>query len=130
MFSIGNRIKFLREKSEITQTELSKVLKLSKSTISQYETDTNTPPDDIKIAMANYFNVSLDYLMGRTEDPTPINKNDVDILTKLEEVDFVLESVPNLALRGKVLDEETRELLKTSLAMAIQISKTQAGKNE
>ena len=130
MCKIANRIKYLRENLGITQTELAKILKLSKSTISQYETDTNNPPDDIKIAMANYFNVSLDYLMGRTEDPTPINKEGVDILTKLEEVDFVLESVPNLALRGKAIDDETRELLKTSLAMAIQISKTKAGKNE
>ena len=129
MVSISNRIKFLREKEGLSQKEFAEKMNVSRSTASMYESGKNTPPDDVKIAMAKFFDVSLDYLMGVTYIPTPVSKKK-DILNQLEEINFALENVPNLALRGDNLDDETRELLKTSLAMAIQISKTKAGKNE
>lgn len=71
---IGSRIKILRENRGLTQIELAKVLNIGNSTLSQYESGARVPSDDIKITIANYFDVSLDYLLGRTEQkekPTP-----------------------------------------------------------
>ncbi|NBI08616.1 XRE family transcriptional regulator [Colidextribacter sp. OB.20] len=64
---IGPRIKLLREKRNLAQFELAAILKINNSTLSQYETGTRTPSDDMKIAIANYFDVSVDYLLGRDE---------------------------------------------------------------
>lgn len=72
---IGPRIKSLREKKNLAQFELATILKISNSTLSQYETGARTPSDDMKIAIANYFDVSVDYLLGRdTIEKTPVSK--------------------------------------------------------
>lgn len=67
MATMQERIRELRISSGLTQQELGAVLGVAKNTVSQYETGRNAPNDDIKIAMANYFNVSMDYLMGKTD---------------------------------------------------------------
>lgn len=69
MATIAERIKGLRKKAGLTQQELGDRFGVVKSTICQYENGNSTPNDDIKIAMANYFNVSMDYLMGKTDVP-------------------------------------------------------------
>lgn len=69
MATIAERIKCLRKKAGLTQQELGDRFGVAKSTICQYENGNSTPNDDIKIAMANYFNVSMDYLMGKTDVP-------------------------------------------------------------
>lgn len=64
---IGPRIKLLRENARLTQIELAKILKINNSTLSQYENGVRIPSDDVKISIANFFDVSLDYLLGRTD---------------------------------------------------------------
>jgi transcriptional regulator with XRE-family HTH domain len=61
---IGVRLKSLRKNRGMTQKDLADILGVQKSTISQYETNVNSPSDEIKILMARFFNVSLDYLIG------------------------------------------------------------------
>lgn len=67
--TLGGRIKQLRKKAGLTQSELGKYLKVGKSTISQYETNTNMPDSDMILKIANFFDVSTDYLLGRTNTP-------------------------------------------------------------
>ncbi len=64
---IGKRIKKLRENKNLNQLEFSKILNISNTTLSQYEAGNRTPSDEIKEKVADYFNVSVDYLLGRTE---------------------------------------------------------------
>ena len=68
---IGERLKILRKKSGITQTELANVLGVKKSTISLYETGKSDPADGFKIMMAQYFDISLDYLIGVIDEEVP-----------------------------------------------------------
>ncbi|MBM6833874.1 helix-turn-helix domain-containing protein [Megamonas hypermegale] len=70
---IGNRIRELREKNDINQQDLARYLKVAKSTLSQYETGSRIPNDDIKKAIAEKFNVSVDYLLGLTDIPETID---------------------------------------------------------
>ncbi len=63
---LGNRIAKLRKSSKLTQIEFSKILNISNTTLSQYESGKRIPSDDIKLKIADYFEVSLDYLFGRS----------------------------------------------------------------
>lgn len=66
---IGERLLDLRKSAGMTQDDLAEVLSINKHSISAYERDKSEPPDDIKIAIADYFDVSLDYLLGVTTIP-------------------------------------------------------------
>lgn len=66
---IGERLRDLRIQKGLTQQQLADQLHLAKHNISAYERNFNEPPDAIKIAIALYFDVSVDYLLGLTELP-------------------------------------------------------------
>lgn len=66
---IGERLYDLRKDAGMTQDELALILKINKHSISAYERDKSEPPDNIKMAIALYFHVSVDYLLGLTDNP-------------------------------------------------------------
>lgn len=61
------RIKNLREDADLTQNDIGKILNISQRTYSHYENGTRSFPLELLIRLANYYNVSLDYLVGRTD---------------------------------------------------------------
>ncbi len=73
MTTLSNRIKTLRTERGLTQEELGKICGVVKSTVSLYEHGKSVPNDQIKTEMCRYFGVSMDYLLGLTDDraPTP-----------------------------------------------------------
>lgn len=68
---IGERLLDLRKDAGLTQDELAAQLNINKHSISSYERDKSEPPDAIKIEIAKYFGVSVDFLLGLTDDPNP-----------------------------------------------------------
>ena len=60
----GELLAELRKDINMTQQDLADYLRVSKDSISKYERMEVAPPDDIKIRLAQLFNVSIDYLMG------------------------------------------------------------------
>ena len=64
---LGKRIKELRTEKKITQSELSNYLGLTPKMISFYELEQRFPPQDIIIKLADYFNVSTDFLLGQSD---------------------------------------------------------------
>lgn len=71
----GNRIKLLREEKKIRQDELAKVLSISPSAVGMYERDEREPNDEITLKLAEYFGVSTDYLLGKSDIRNPENTN-------------------------------------------------------
>ena len=67
----GNRIKLLREEKKIRQDELAKVLSISPSAVGMYERDEREPNDEITLKLAEYFGVSTDYLLGKSDIRNP-----------------------------------------------------------
>ncbi len=63
------RLKELREKRKISQTRLAIELNMSQNSISRYESGVREADYKTLLAIADYFNVSLDYLFGRTDNP-------------------------------------------------------------
>jgi transcriptional regulator with XRE-family HTH domain len=70
----NERLRALREDNDLTQEKLSKVLHLSGRAISGYENCKREPCYDTLMKIASYFNVSTDYLFGRTDISTPYPK--------------------------------------------------------
>lgn len=69
--SFGKQLKKLRSDKEITQLQLSEILDTAKSNISKYEADTIEPNISMLCKLANYFNVSTDYLLGLSDTKLP-----------------------------------------------------------
>lgn len=63
------RIRNLREDKELIQTEVAKMLGMSQTGYSKYETGENDIPTAILIKLARFYNTSKDYLLGKTENP-------------------------------------------------------------
>ncbi|MEA4883930.1 MAG: helix-turn-helix transcriptional regulator [Clostridia bacterium] len=63
----ASRLRQLRRERGLTQSSLAGYLGISKQAISNYETRANTAPQDVMEHLADIFNVSIDYLMGRSD---------------------------------------------------------------
>ncbi|MFV3012012.1 helix-turn-helix domain-containing protein [Clostridium botulinum] len=72
----GDRLKELREEKEMTQEELGKFLNVSRQTISGYEAGAIEPSISNLVKLADIFNISLDYLLGRTKERYNLNLKD------------------------------------------------------
>lgn len=77
----GNRIKLLREEKKLKQEELAKILSISSSAIGMYERNEREPNDELKLKLSEYFDVSIDYLLGKTDirKAEAINIDDADV---------------------------------------------------
>ncbi|MGN0558735.1 MAG: helix-turn-helix domain-containing protein [Acutalibacteraceae bacterium] len=68
------RIRELREDSDITQTKIAQKLNISQRTYSRYENGVSTIPLEILVKIADFHNVSTDYLLERTDIQRPYGK--------------------------------------------------------
>ena len=67
--NFATRLKELRKSKKITQLTLALKLKTNQNTISRYESGEREPGINEIIAIADYFDVSVDYLLGVTANP-------------------------------------------------------------
>jgi transcriptional regulator with XRE-family HTH domain len=70
MYDLGFRLKQLRKSRKITQRDLARKISKSVSAISSYESNAQMPPLDVLISIATTLGVSLDQLVGFTNDET------------------------------------------------------------
>lgn len=64
------RLKEIRKKKGISQLKLAMDLNMNQNTVSRYETGEREPGINELIKIADYFNISVDYLLERTNNPT------------------------------------------------------------
>lgn len=72
------RLKQLRQKNNLTQSQLAEILGLKPTAISNYESQRNEPSFDKLIALSKYFDVTCDYLLGVTDSYLPIGGEVLD----------------------------------------------------
>ena len=65
-----NRIRDLREDRDLRQIDVANAVGIDQQTISNYETGRTRPDSEALIRLADYFGVSIDYLVGRTDTET------------------------------------------------------------
>lgn len=134
---LGERLRSLRGKR--TQEEVSKALGLSRARYSHYENNRVEPDTEILNKMADFFNVSTDYLLGRTDKklstwdsklPELTEKDEKDIAKELERMINNLSNNEAYASFDGVtldeMDEEDRELLIASLENSLRLAKRMA----
>ena len=105
----GNRIKLLREEKKIKQDELARVLSISPSAVGMYERDEREPNDDITLKLSEYFGVSTDYLLGKSEIRNPEQQIDPD---KLDIGLSMKDYVPPTPEQQKAIVEFAKLILK------------------
>ena len=66
--NLGERLATLREGKSLTQNELAQLTKISRSRLSLYETNKREPDLETIKQIANFFEVTTDYLLGRTDE--------------------------------------------------------------
>lgn len=90
MKSFGQRLKELRNERNLTQKELAKILMIAIPTLSHWECDYQEPAFKEIKTLSDYFNVSADYLLGRTDDLGAILNPDEGFHTSPMEQQLIL----------------------------------------
>lgn len=138
MFS--ERLKELRKARGLTQEQLAAILGVERSSVGKYESRPVIPSADVLNKIADYFDVSIDYLLGRedTKKTIPMDwewkltpeqataldiKDRLDIGKRIQELRDDLANSGELYLSGEVMDEETRELLMAAMENAAIVGK-------
>ena len=103
----GNRIAELREKRGWTQEELASTVGITRAALSHYEKNRRKPDFETLTLLADRFDVSIDYLIGRTKQEKMTMDGEVrDFVDGLELSDQDLLERFNLTIDGRKLSEE------------------------
>lgn len=70
---LSEKLKELRLKNKDAQADIAKVIGVSRQAYNNYEAGIRTPDSNTLVALANYFGVTTDYLLGRTDTPMPVS---------------------------------------------------------
>lgn len=131
------RLKELRAEKGVSQQQLATHLGISRSAVAMWETEKSIPDATTLSALADYFQCSIDHLMGRDDNLSPSNagsseplmspRDERDIQRRLKAALGDLEGETSaLMFDGEPLDDETRELLIASLERTIRQAKIMA----
>ena len=69
MNTVGTQLKYLRESIRLSQAKIGELAELNQSTVNRYEHGNAEAPYRVLLWYADYFDVSLDYIFGRTDKP-------------------------------------------------------------
>lgn len=116
MAHLSERLKEMREHKGLTQRGLAKELNVSPSAIALYETNRRHPDNDMLKKIADHFNTSVDYLLGRTNDPVP-HKNKTEKEIEFEE--FMKNHT--IMYQGVPMTDEEKESVNEFLKTAFKI---------
>ena len=65
----GERLKYLRESVKLSQAKLAQMMGSTQASVNRYESNSTSPSQETFLWYADYFDVSLDYIFGRTDKP-------------------------------------------------------------
>lgn len=132
MFSV--RLKAMRKDRKETQEDIAKLLKIQRTTVGEYERGNICPPMDKMKVLADHFEVSVDYLMGNTNFQTAEERNEESPHDVSKAMKRILEDLQQnrhaLTFDGEILDDESRELLISSLEQSLRMGKIMQKRND
>jgi len=122
---LNERIRQLRLESKLTARKFGSIFNVSESTISLYESGKRTPNKDLILNISNYFNVSTDYLLGKSdlrylELQYLISLGNFDIAVEIKKIIMQIESNEAITFNDELLAEDIKILLAKSLQVIIE----------
>lgn len=106
----ANRVKQLRKQKNLTGEQLGKILGITKTGISYWENGKTVPDNEMLLKLADFFNVSIDYLLGNTDIDTKIDKSsyygDYD-----EAVEYLKDKPERLDIYKRIINDDHFALL-------------------
>ena len=110
---VGERMKKLREEAGISQNKLAKLIGIQQSSLNRYESGFSNPTPETLLWFGDFFNVSMDYIFGRTDKPQGKmykykTRLDPDMM-KFVEMCFEPGTRANRELRASLLKMMTEE---------------------
>lgn len=107
------RLKTMRKNAKKTQQEIADYLGITRSAYTAYEINRRTPDHETLSKLAKFYDVSVDYLMGR--DNSKLTKDERDIAKQLILFREEIENSDGLAFDGEPMSEEAKESLIESM---------------
>ncbi len=120
--------KLLKEKN-VKVADITRATGIASSTFTDWKKGRYTPKQDKLQKIADYFGVTIDYLMnGEEKEWTPAltEKDEKDLDKKVENLLNAVDSDAGLMLDGEIMDEETREIFAMNLKNALRTTKLAA----
>lgn len=108
--NIGSRLKQLRKELGLTQEEAADKLGISRARYSHFENGRNEADNELLLAMAKLYGVTVDYLLGNNETPKWANEKDTKDLSK-----FLTDNEGSMTYEGENLTKEEKEKLKIAM---------------
>jgi transcriptional regulator with XRE-family HTH domain len=112
----------LRKGKKKTQQNLADLLKVRRSTYGEYERGKILPPMDKMKVLADYFGVTVDYLIIGNEKEEAELAQEIDVAANLKRALKHLKTDKNLTFEGKQLKKESREILISSLENGLKMA--------
>lgn len=117
-------LKLLRKQHNLSQKEIGNIFHASQNTVSQWENGTRKPSYDIIQEIADYFDVSVDYLLGRQEQLPELNSKDKrEIQEILDDTEQQLLSQDGLMLDGVPATDEDVQKIIMAMKMGMEMIK-------
>ena len=121
------RLKEMREERHLTQNEVAQQIQTSQINIGRWEKGLNEPTASFLVRLADFFNCSVDYLLGReddfgnvvvqTEKPAPLPQDEQDLLETYRKLDT--QNKMHVSIYAEVRLEEQKKEVETDLEKAV-----------
>ncbi|MBK5506681.1 MULTISPECIES: helix-turn-helix domain-containing protein [Bacillus] len=129
---LGKKISELRKKQKLSQYELADRLGFSRGKLANYEQGQREPDYDTLKKIADFFEVSTDYLLDRTQTKEMVSNNPSKLSIREErdiarDLEKTLEELENsdeaLMFDGEPIDDHTKEMIRISLENSMRMAK-------
>lgn len=119
------RIRELREEQGISLDKLGEIFHVQKSSLSRIETGKQEPKADLINGLADYFGVTTDYLLGRTDERTFTVRDEKSIQNDLKKImeEFKTGKAGPVCYDGVEFESDELELIENAMETALKIAK-------
>ncbi|MCI1857455.1 MAG: helix-turn-helix domain-containing protein [Sporolactobacillus sp.] len=131
MSVLAERLRIARERKNLKQIQVKEKTGINNKTLSGYENGVSAPDPDTLATLAKLYEVSADYLIGRTDKNHFINSADktsaTDIGQCLEQLLGQIDA-KNVTIYGVPMDETIREFMKAQIEVSLRVAEQMARK--